>query len=93
MAYKKRTYKEIAKTPITEKRNLVISECSTGGYTIAQQSPVVEDNKTTYVFFRGSINVKDIGYMKGIRDCFNIAIKKIEEQIEEDKAWDDVVEE
>lgn len=94
MSYKQR-YSEIAKTKVTDKRNLVISKCnsSNGGYTIAQQSQIEEGDNTTYVFFKGAIHVKDLEHLYNVRDCINIAIHKIEEQMEEEKAWDDALSE
>lgn len=86
-------YKEVAKAPISDKRNIVISNCSSGGFTIAQQSLIQEGDRDTWMFYRGAINVKDLAHLYNVRDALNIAIKKIEEQIEEDKAWDDVLSE
>ena len=84
-------YIEVAKAPISDKRNIVISNCSTGGYTIAQQSLIEEGDIKTWMFYRGAIKVKDLEHLYNVRDALNIAIKKIEEQIEEEKAWDDVL--
>lgn len=86
-------YKEVSKAPISDKRNIVISSCSSGGYTIAQQSLIQEGDKKTYMFYRGAISIKDLEHLYNVRDAINIAIKKIEEQIEEDKAWDDAISE
>ena len=86
-------YKEIAKAPISDKRNLVISNCSTGGFTIAQQSLVTEGDKETWMFYRGAISIKDLNHLYGVRDALNLAIKKMEERAEEEKAWDDVMNE
>lgn len=86
-------YKEIAKAPISDKRNIVISTRSSGGYTIAQQSLIQEGERKTYMFYRGAINVKDLEHLYNARDALNIAIRKIEEQMEEEKAWDDVLSE
>lgn len=90
--YNKKQYHEIAKASISDKRNLVISNCSTGGFTIAQQTLIKEGDKETWMFYRGAISVKDLEHLYNVRDAINIAIQKIEEQIEEDKAWDSVLE-
>ena len=90
MAYSKNTYSEIAKLPITDKRNIVVSKCSSGGYSIAQQSPIQEGDKTTWIYFKGAIHVKDLEHLYNARDCINMAIQLIEEQIEDDKSWDDI---
>ena len=86
-------YKEVAKAPISDKRNVVISTCSSGGYTIAQQSLIQEGDRKTWVFYKGAITIKDLEHLYNVRDAINIAIKKIEEQLEEEKAWDDVLSE
>lgn len=87
-------YTEIARTPITSNRKMIISSCSTGGYTIAQQATLVEDDgREVNMFYKGALHIQDLRALYDVRDCINIAIKKVEEQIEEDKVWDDVTEE
>lgn len=93
MSKAKPKYLEIAKASISDKRNLVISDCSSGGFTIAQQSLITEGEKETYMFYRGAISVKDLSGLYNVRDALNIAIKKVEERLEEEKAWDDVLKE
>ena len=93
MAGNKPKYTEISKAPVSDKRNLVVSNCSTGGFTIAQQSLIEEDGKQTWVFYKGAISVKDLEHLYNVRDAINIAIEKVEEQVEEDKAWDDAINE
>lgn len=85
-------YTEVSRTQITKHRSMVVSTCSTGGYTIAQQGTITEeDGKETQVFFKGALHIQDLKALYNVRDCINIAIQKVEEQAEEDKAWDDVM--
>ena len=75
--YNKKQYYEIAKASISDKRNLVISNCSSGGFTIAQQTLIKEGDKETWMFYRGAISVKDLEHLYNVRDAINIAIQKI----------------
>lgn len=86
-------YTEIAKANISEKRNIVISDCSTGGFTIAQQSLIKEGEKEIPMFYRGAISIRDLNGLYNLRDALNITIKKVEERLEEEKAWDDALKE
>jgi len=38
------SYRELSKAEVSESRNIVISDCSKGGYTIAQQLVAREEN-------------------------------------------------
>ena len=53
MAKSKIEYHELSKAKITDSRNIVISSCSRGGFTIAQQLEAKENDKTTSVFMKG----------------------------------------
>ena len=81
MAYGKNTYSEIAKLPITYKRNIVVSKCSSGGYSIAQQSPIQEGDKTTWIYFKGAIHVKDLEHLYNdlllLFSLFSLKIKRL----------------
>lgn len=85
----KAEYSELCKTPVSESRNVVISTCSKGGYTIAQQLTAKEGDKITSVFMKGAFHVDDIKGLYSIRDCINLAIKMEEESIVDDGDWDD----
>ena len=76
-------YKEISKAKITESRNIVISACSKGGFTIAQQLVAKEDDKTTTVFMKGAFHVDDIHGLYNLRDAVNLAIQVAEEKKDE----------
>ena len=82
-------YEEISRAKVTDTRSIVISNCSKGGYTIAQMMDVKEGDATTSVFMKGAFHVSDISGLYNIRDAINIAIKKIEDANEsDDTSWD-----
>lgn len=79
-------YEEIARAAISEGRNAVISICSKGGFTIAQQFLAKEDGKEMPIFMRGSLHVSDINGLYNLRDSLNFAINVLEG--DEDNEWD-----
>lgn len=86
-------YSEISKAKISDTRNAVISDCSKGGYTIAQQLIVEENDKSTTVFMKGAFHVDNIQGLYELRDALNLAIeicenKAKEEDEDEDIVWD-----
>ena len=83
----KTEYKEISKAKVTDSRNIVISNCSRGGYTIAQQLVANEDGKDTTVFLKGAFHIDDIHGLYNLRDAINLAIKTSEDGIP-DENWD-----
>lgn len=82
-------YAEISKAKVTESRNIVISECSKGGFTIAQQLVAKEDDKITTVFMKGAFHVDDIHGLYNLRDAINLAIQVSEENKGTDDDWDE----
>lgn len=70
-------YEELARAKIQEKRSLVISECSKGGFTLAQQLEVKEENHTTNVFLKGALHIDDLQGLYELRDALNVAISRI----------------
>lgn len=89
MAKNRVEYKELSRAKVTDSRNIIISDCSKGGYTIAQQLEAKENNKTTSVFMKGAFHVEDIHGLYNLRDAVNLAIKISEEKSEENESWDD----
>lgn len=95
-------YEEISRAKVSKTRSIVISDCSRGGYTLAQQMETIEmygenEGKKTTVFLKGAFHVSDIDGLYNLRDAINLAIRKIEEQKENDESneegyWDDEVE-
>lgn len=84
-------YNEIAKAKVTESRNVVISSCSKGGYTIAQQLVAKEGDgdKITTVFMKGAFHVDDIHGLYNLRDAINLAIQVSENGHDSEDVWDD----
>lgn len=88
MAKTKVEYNEISRAKVTDSRNIVISACSKGGFTIAQQLEAKENDKTTSVFLKGAFHVDDIHGLYNIRDAVNLAIKVTEENANNRIDWD-----
>ena len=89
MAKNKIEYHELSKAKITDSRNIVISSCSKGGFTIAQQLEAKEGGKTTLIFMKGAFHVEDIHGLYNLRDAVNLAIKISEENSEDSDIWDE----
>lgn len=89
MAKSKIEYSELSRAKVTDSRNIVISNCSRGGFTIAQQLEAKENNKTTSVFMKGAFHVEDVHGLYNLRDAINLAIKISEENSEDLDAWDE----
>ena len=60
MAKSKIEYNEISRAKVSDSRNIVISACSKGGFTIAQQLEAKENDKITSVFLKGAFHVDDM---------------------------------
>lgn len=88
MAKSKVEYNELSRAKVTDSRNIVVSSCSKGGFTIAQQLEAKENEKTTSVFLKGAFHVDDIHGLYNIRDAINLAIKVAEENSNNDIDWD-----
>jgi hypothetical protein len=89
MAKSKIKYHELSRAKITDSRNIVISSCSKGGFTIAQQLEAKENDKITSVFMKGAFHVEDIHGLYNLRDAVNLAIKISEENSEDSDEWDE----
>lgn len=89
MAKTKIEYNELSRAKVTDSRNIVISDCNKGGFTIAQQLEAREgDNKITTVFLKGAFHVDDVQGLYNLRDAINLAIKITEENNNEEADWD-----
>lgn len=89
MAKSKIEYTEISRAKVTDSRNIVISSCSKGGFTIAQQLEAKENDKTTSVFLKGAFHIDDLHGLYNLRDAVNLAIKITEENVNDEAEWDD----
>lgn len=88
MAKSKIEYSEISRAKVTESRNIVVSSCSKGGFTVAQQLVAKENDKTTSVFLKGAFHIDDVEGLYNLRDAINVAIKYAEENTVPDEDWD-----
>ncbi len=88
MAKSKIEYTELSRAKVTDSRNIVISSCSKGGFTVAQQLQAKENDKTTSVFLKGAFHVEDVNGLYNLRDAVNVAIKMAEESGPNDEDWD-----
>lgn len=88
MPKNKITYKELSKAKVSDSRNIVISSCSKGGFTVAQQLEANENGKVTTVFLKNAFHVDDVHGLYELRDAVNLAIKSSEELDENDEDWD-----
>lgn len=82
-------YSEISTAKVTDNRNIVISDCSQGGFTVAQRMDVVEGNHINKVYLKGAFHINDIHGLYELRDAINYAIQKVEEREPEDEMWDE----
>lgn len=90
MAMKNRIeYTELSRARITDFRNVVISNCSKGGFTVAQQLEAKEADKTTSVFMKGAFHVEDIHGLYNLRDAINLAIQIAERDEVAEEDWDE----
>lgn len=79
-------YNELASAEITDSRSIVISECSKGGFTIAQQLKV----EGTRVFMKGAFHVNDLEGLYNLRNAINLVISQTEKDFETNEDdWDD----
>ena len=73
-------YSEITRAKVNKNRNVVISSCSKGGYTVAQQIVVNEDDGTqTNLFLKGAIHIDDVESLEALRDALTVAINDAKE--------------
>lgn len=81
-------YCEISEAKVTDNRSIVISDCSRGGFTIAQRMDVKEEGHTNRVYLKGAFHINDIHGLYELRDALNYVIHVVEERAEEDEVWD-----
>lgn len=88
MAKTRIEYNEVSRAKVTDSRNIVISHCSKGGFTIAQQLEAKENDKTTSVFLKGAFHIDDVHGLYNLRDALNLAIANVEAENEDETIWD-----
>lgn len=82
--YKKAHYTELSNAEITENRNIIISECSKGGFTVAQQLKA----DGAKVFMKGALHIDNLEGLYNLRNALNIAVDKVAEK-ENKEMWAD----
>lgn len=90
----KAEYRQLSKARVTKNRNIVISECSKGGFTIAQQLVVSDDQNEVSVFMKGAMHIYDFDALIAVRDALDEAIGAViedeeGESIENNVDWDE----
>lgn len=71
-------YTQLSSATIKETRKLVVSSCSKGGFTLAQQMVIKEGKKKVNVFLKNAIHIDGIDGLVNLRDALNVAIEKSE---------------
>jgi len=70
------TYRRLASSKVEGSKNIVISECSKGGYTLANQIVYVDEKGARFdMFLKGALHVPDMDGLVNLRDAINVAIK------------------
>lgn len=89
-------YSEICRAKIAETRNAVISKCSKGGYTLAQQLEVQENKMKTSVFLKGALHIDSLESLCELRNALNVAINNEQgkininpDELEDNEQWDE----
>lgn len=76
----KTVYTEMTRAKVSDTRSIVISDCSKGGYTIAQELLLKDGDHNVPMFAKGAFHINDINGLYELRDCINLAISIIEER-------------
>ena len=79
--YKKAHYTELSNAEITENRNVVISECSKGGFTVAQQLKA----DGIKVFMKGALHIDNLKGLYNLRSALDVAIDNVAEKADIEK--------
>lgn len=89
----KAEYEQLSSARVTKSKNIVVSKCSKGGFTIAQQLVVSDDQNEVSVFLKGAYHIRDIDALIAVRDAIDEAIGKVieseEGSVEDDVDWDE----
>lgn len=72
-------YTKLSSASVQENKSLVLSACSKGGYTLAQQVSIPDGKgKKMNMYLKGAIHIEDLDGIISLRNALNIAIEKIE---------------
>lgn len=86
----KAEYKQLSYARVSKSKNIVVSKCSKGGFTIAQQLVVADDQNEVSVFLKGAYHIKDLDALIAVRDALDEAIGKSIEDEESESEEDGV---
>lgn len=66
------SYKEVATANVGENEQIVISQCSEGGYTIGKKVFAdINSGKRVGIFLKGAIKINDSEGLKNLRNALN----------------------
>lgn len=89
----KAEYEQLSSARVTKSKNIVVSKCSKGGFTIAQQLVVNDDQNEVSVFLKGAYHIRDVDALISLRDAIDEAIEKSvesnDENVEDGYDWDE----
>lgn len=92
----KPSYMQLASSRASGSKNLVISSCSAGGFTLAQQLVSIDPDtgEKQTVFLKGACKIRDIDALKEFHNAIGLAIREAEniERIKNEDygiEWDD----
>ena len=89
MTSNKFSYKELASVKVSKSKELVVSSCSAGGFTVATRMSVVNDDGTPgFIFLKGATRVQTLKQLEAVRDMFDAAVKNASESGLEEVDWD-----
>lgn len=85
----KLSYKELASVKVSKSKELVVSSCSAGGFTIASRMSVVNDDGTPgFIFLKGATRVQTLKQLEAVRDMLDAAVKRATEDGLGEVDWD-----
>lgn len=78
-------YEQLSSARVSNSRNVVVSRCSRGGFTVAQQVVIEDDGHEMTMFMKGAYHVKDLDALIALRDAIDLAIDKTVRREEADE--------
>lgn len=70
------SYEVLSHAKISANRNAVVSKCSRGGFTLAQQLEAVDGDVVDRVYMRGALHIAGVEELIALRDALDEAISK-----------------
>lgn len=84
---KKVTFNNIHEGAVNERKSIVVSECSEGGYSVAVMKKVADNNnpdKTVKIPMKGTIRAKDKAELVAIANAITDSLDKIPDDSDND---------